>query len=1356
MITRHPVNETRRGVKMPQFLSDLDLKTLRIEGLASALRPVGLALGNGHNALEIAIVESEQRPIVANVTAAWKARWANRASPVLVVALNDGQATLCGPREPDPPVRTLPVAVAERVCRAALSEPDREAARKFLDEALATIDSPLPGLRNEGLFATHHLQHNLPARPDWSDAGRKVVPALRERDVRLLEALGYRVESEPHLGGCRILRHQESKVALAILVDRGINVDAPSANFNGRSPVSFGLAKADDERLPYVLVLAGSAMRLYATSPGVGAGRRGRTETFLEARLDLIDEARAPYVWLLFSAASLATGGAVETVLEQSRDYAVGVGERLRDRIYDDVVPALAMGVARAMQADRSDIRETYEIALTILFRLLFIAYAEDRRLLPYEGNAKYRLRSLKAKARELATRDPKADWDDQPTYWREIQALFEAVDKGKKDWGVPAYNGGMFASEKDVSLRGYRILGIDLPDAVMGRALMGLLVDDTREGRGPVDFRSLGVREFGTIYEGLLESELAVADTDLTVGDDGAWRPVKRASDRVLVRKGEVYLHDRSGQRKSTGSYFTKSFVVDHLLDAALEPALREHLARLDALDDAAAADRFFDLRVADIAMGSGHFLVAAVDRIERALSGYLARRPLPKAIEEMDRLRVKATQAAEEAGAPSEIEDGQILRRQIARRCVYGVDLNPMAVELARLSIWIHTFVPGLPLSFLDHALVVGNSLVGVATLDEAVDALGGSGLFGAGVRRMLALARQDLERLGKQSDADRAEIQAARDASAEARKKVEPLRKVFDYVVAARIRPELNEQFEHHDPEATLRAVVRPELQRKVAEAFGGAKPTHFPVVFPEVFLRERAGFDAIVGNPPWEKTTLERTRFWGRHVPGLQGLSQREKEMAMTRVQRARPDLQAEFEKESEDTHALKRLLLSSNYPGMGTGDPDLYKAFVWRFWHLLAPDGHLGVVLPRVALQAKGGADFRRELFSRGEFDDLTFLLNNKHWVFDEVHAQYTIVLTALRRSRSAGEWVPFRGPYTSLARFKARSDADVVRFAKTDVLSWTDTAALPLLPSEASARVFEQIRKAPRLDRNAVRDWRARPYREFHTTDDKIENGGVIDVTSLTKPRGFWPVFAGEAFGLWEPDRGKYYGWANTKEALRILAASRLDVVRRKSSPFFELPPEQKRNAGDEESLDCQAPRIAFRNVTRSTDTRTVIAALVPGGVFLVEKAPYLVWPRGDEKDKAYLIGILSSRPLDWYARRFVELDLSYHVLNPFPVPRPPRSSPLWQRAVSLAGRLACPDDRFAAFARAVGVEHGEIDPEAKQDMIHELDAVAAHLYGLNAGQLRHVFETFHEGWEFEKDLRATLKQFDAWNRRLA
>jgi len=257
------------------------------------------------------------------------------------------------------------------------------------------------------------------------------------------------------------------------------------------------------------------------------------------------------------------------------------------------------------------------------------------------------------------------------------------------------------------------------------------------------VDFRSLGVREFGTVYEGLLESELSVADTDLVVDKAGFYAPAENRT--PAVRTGQIYLHNASGARKATGSYYTKHFAVEHLLDHSLEPALNEHLARLDKMDDRKAGEAFFDFRIADIAMGSAHFLVAAVDRIERRLSSYLARRQLPDVVNELQRLKAAACEALGLPPDVAEIEDAQLLRRQIARRCIYGVDINPVAVQLARLSLWIHTFVPGLPLSFLDHSIVCGNSLVGIATFAEIADLLdlSGGGLFAGAAQTLIGSA-------------------------------------------------------------------------------------------------------------------------------------------------------------------------------------------------------------------------------------------------------------------------------------------------------------------------------------------------------------------------------------------------------------------------------------------------------------------------------------------------------------------------------------------------------------------------------------------------------------------------------------
>jgi len=297
---------------------------------------------------------------------------------------------------------------------------------------------------------------------------------------------------------------------------------------------------------------------------------------------------------------------------------------------------------------------------------------------------------------------------------------VFTAVDKGHAPWGIPPYNGGLSSSDPDVNPVGGIIKNLTLTNAKFGPALTALIVDRSPDNViGPIDFRSLSVREFGTIYEGLLESERSVADQPLTVNSDDVYLPA-RDGDNVVVEAGEVYLHNQSGVRKSTGTYFTKPFAVDHLIYHSIDPTLDAHLKRVKALLDegreADAAEMLFNFRVADIAMGSGHFLTAVVDRLEAHYTTFLADHPIPHVTRELDELRQAANEALGQLADTVEIENSSLLRRQIARRCIYGVDLNPLAVELARVAMWIHTFVPGLPLSFLDHNLAVGNSLTPV----------------------------------------------------------------------------------------------------------------------------------------------------------------------------------------------------------------------------------------------------------------------------------------------------------------------------------------------------------------------------------------------------------------------------------------------------------------------------------------------------------------------------------------------------------------------------------------------------------------------------------------------------------------
>ena len=158
--------------------------------------------------------------------------------------------------------------------------------------------------------------------------------------------------------------------------------------------------------------------------------------------------------------------------------------------------------------------------------------------------------------------------------------------------------------------------------------------------------------------------------------------------------------------------------------------------------------------------------------------------------------------------------------------------------------------------------------------------------------------------------------------------------------------------------------------------------------------------------------------------------------------------------------------------------------------------------------------------------------------------------------------------------------------------------------------------------------------------------------------------------------------------------------------------------------------------------------------SIIPPKVFSVNSAPYLLFPRGDEKDEAFLLGVLSSIPLDWYARRLISTNhVNFFFLNTFPVPRPSRENPLWKRVVALSGRLASSDKRFSKWAKSVGVEYGKIDETEKDNMIFELDAVVAHLYGLSEKQLIHIFETFHRTWDYKPRLTSVLKYYNSWKK---
>ena len=1335
-----------------KFLEHADLISRPLSMDVAGLSALHLFVGQGNQALEV-VVFSSGKPLPDGVIQrAFKERKSGRAAPVLVVVLWPGGCGVCGVVGDKPPVLIIKdIGQVERLCEKALQLPNRNASIRFLSDALPTLESPLPGIANVGLLSTHELSEGVRKRKDWPTSCERAKQLLHKSNRELIKSLGFSTRRIDNLTD--VLSDGEKLSALAVLLNEDEMPELGADRFNKVSPISYALTKADKENLQWVMMVQGDRIRLYNTN-NIGVGRRGRTETYVECQLSLLATKDIGYLWLLFSVDALKDGGTFAEIIEASKRFSAGLAVQLRERIYNIVVPKLALGISvgqNHLSQDKVDLELCYQAALTILFRTLFVAYAEDRDLLPYKTNGAYREHSLKQKAIELALLKQNSDANDARDHWADIVRLWTAIHDGEPEWGIPSYGGALFSNDFAVSRAGALIAGVNIPNDLFREALIGLLlVKSDDETLSPIDFRALSVREFGTIYEGLLESELSIAKQDLSIDKQGVYLPAK-ANERAEVAIGTVYLHNKSGARKSTGSFYTPEFAVEHLLDRTLDPALDEHLSRMVDLSDADRKEQFFDFRVADIAMGSGHFLVAAVDRIERHFALWLDQNPTPSIIRELQLLRQAALKQLGELGGTVQIDDGQILRRMIARHCIYGVDLNAITVQLARLSLWIHTFVPGLPLSLLDRNLVYGNALVGVGSLEEISGKFKETEntLFAVDAEALLGQASEPLQKLARLSDATIEDIESARQLIDAAKEKTRETEALCDLITAQPLSDEeVLRGFPFEDWERLKSSIHKSRELRLARDLLDPLHIIHFPIAFPEVFLGQNRGFNVILGNPPWEEVVVNEDKFWGRHYPGFSGLKPKEQESRKSELRQLRPDLVGELEEESSQALLMREVLHTGNYPGMGTGDPDLYKAFSWRFWFLSSEsEGRIGIVMPRSALNALGSEQFRRELFQKSEVVDVITLQNSGKWVFD-IDPRYTIALVAISKQKTDEPGVKLRGPFASFKAFSEGKESPTTTFKVDEIMTWNESASLPLLPTTSSADVYLQLRKSPWLALNEPGQWRARPDTELHATAQK----SMMDFSDEC-PDGFWKVYKGASFDLWNPDKGNYNAFADPNVVLDFLQKKRVTSNKgRRDSVHGEFSAELVR---DPTTLAVHQPRIAFRDISRATDSRTVRCALIPPKTFITNKGPVLLFPRGDQRDQTYLLGVLSSLCLDWYARCFVETNVNFFILNPFPIPRPNRDHPLWQQVVILAGRLACVDERFAEWADAVGVECGLLSEEDKNAKIHELDAVIAHLYGLSRSQLIHVFETFHVGWDYDARLDSTLMYFDEWETQL-
>ena len=1020
---------------------------------------------------------------------------------VAAVTTPDGKWWLQGPSAAASPVGPFGAEQVERMLNEALREPSGAASRARIAGLLvATADSnagasgPAHGVNNSGLFAMHYLREILPTEDGWTAAAQRSKACLPLRAHHLVQALGFRIRREGSAAVLLQARHSAVNRAVAVLLEEDEHFDGKSSRFRV-SPVAHGLRVAQQRELPWLIALRGSQTRLYPARPGVGVGSRGLTGTYFELDLATLEPEWAAYLDLVFSAEALEPEGGVQRILSGSRRYTQGLGDRLRTRVYEEVMPALAVAVAR--ETGGRDLEEAYRITLLILFRLLFQAYAEDRGHLPCGRNDIYDRHSLKQRALDLLQEPDLAD--ESHALWAGLRTVWNVIDTGDRGWDVPPYNGGLFGRDPALHGEGAIIEALRLDNRIVGRALERLLIDTNEDGdRGPIDFRELSIREFGTLYEGLIESTVARAPCDLTRDPEVGYRPA-RDGESVEVPEGEPFFRDVTGERKATGTYFTPEFAVRHLLEHALDKALDSHLERVSAFfaqgDDASAADAFFDFRVADIAMGSGHFLIAAVDHIEARMSAFLTETPIPAVVRELDRLHAASAAALDRSAEIAGVETTQLLRRQIARRCVYGVDQNPIAVDLARVAMWLHTFVPGLPMSSLDHNLVRGNSLTGIDSVDTAVDALdpssggGQLSIFRQPIEDALSEAREVLRDAAKAAEASKAEVLHSAAQFRKARERAQTARLLFDAALAARLGKVTVETLSIEEITALAQA-------GEVRSLVNGLDPAHFPFLFPEVFLRDNGGFDVLVGNPPWEKVKIERQQWWGKHLPGIRSLSVGKMNAAIREFSSDRPDLELAYTEDMESTRAMATHL-KALYSGMGSGDTDLYKAFAWRFWQLIRSSGHLSIVLPRSALSGAGLPEWRLAILDGGAFDNVTTIVNTGQWLFEDVHPQFGVALVVVRSGTEDAGTLRLRGPCHNPADYAGAMSEPPIKVSADEFKRWSGNASFPSFPTPQSVSIFRKMLTHPLFGappppkQNRRPQANFRPATELHATLDR-------------------------------------------------------------------------------------------------------------------------------------------------------------------------------------------------------------------------------------------------------------------------
>jgi adenine-specific DNA methylase len=597
------------------------------------------------------------------------------------------------------------------------------------------------------------------------------------------------------------------------------------------------------------------------------------------------------YFWLFFRKKAFIKDSQNQNFLEkvrtESTNYARQIEGELKKLVFNQVFANLAGGFVANFPSpvgEGLEERAIYQATLSFLYKILFLLYAEAKNLLPIDQES-YREYSLSLLLKGIAEKCQRSQKFSVTStqYYDRLLSLFKIIDRGDSSLNVPGYNGGLFKVTGDyIPETNQFLLQYKLTDAILAPTL-----DQLARIKGePIDYKFLGVRDLGSIYEGLLEYKLVIDD----------------------VTTGQVHLENDKGERRETGSYYTPEYIVNYIVQNTLDPILQEREKQFqdlmtkitqllkDLQDSRKTAktiqllrqdldklqrqtyNSLLDIKVCDPAMGSGHFLVTTVDYITRKIINILNNYPENNPVlEQLERIKEDIINNLNQQGINinhEQLSPDNLLHRMVMKRCIYGVDLNPMAVELAKVSLWLHSFTIGAPLSFLDHHLRCGNSLIGCMAKDvqkEFISADQTEGflpLFQTPFHGLLQSAGV-MQEIANLSDATFAQVEQSQQYYNSFDQQAKPYKRLLDVYISQHFglkQKEVNSFFRFRLNDLSASANKSDEKLLETAKKLYEEKRFfHWDLEFPEVFIdlskadwKENGGFDVVLGNPPYIST------------------------------------------------------------------------------------------------------------------------------------------------------------------------------------------------------------------------------------------------------------------------------------------------------------------------------------------------------------------------------------------------------------------------------------------------------------------------------------------------------------------